>query len=956
MTALDPLTAERVLAVPSSAFTSATWGDVTFIPTTSPHPVDGAGYVPVIPRDTGDGASDLTADIGLQPTVDYVLVLALTGLDQVVNPLYWEVVDGGAWFTLVLNSENVVYADFSSQSPVTGDVPYPNGDPDAGIQLIALSANSTETRVFMHGQGTIATAGARGSVGSPQTLVFSDQEFAAGVAGMWMWENVEATETDLEDTLAALYATLVEPVFTNEAVGYTQTYGTAAGVSADTLPETPDAPTLTPGGSQEPPEIPPFVIPDNVPDAVIRRISQVFDAPDLEGTEFPVNWSPTSEQGEEYARLQIVVEGEDITWLNGAPTPMPSWSRVEPFGSYSAVIELPQVSIFHAPPTWAKGGANVEIQLVKLNDDPTVKVFTGAVVKVGRREDSRAFTLTCHGVMFLGDLQLRLPGFKTAPRDIGSVAAEVLNSVVSKRYTDVATVTTGCMTSVLGAWEPRLSGYVQTLLATAITGGEQWTVKCEDRAPVIQAKDTTTVHWVVRAGQPGIDIDLEDDIAESPNIIYGEGTREDGGHWRNAKYPNWRPDDTPAYPYTDPDTTIRVGTTDAMTDTGNGVSVWQAKVGQPVTGYFSTGDRTALRALQTRAGITVDGILGPQSWAATFDTGANTGTLDGAFIAPLAAALEVMPRLYGPQGDDLGPNPDYDPGVLVVDRKINFGQGVALADAQTNAQEILARDSGPGWQGSIDLTLDPPGGSKYEILEGQNVRVLGWGGDDPLLHIAAVDVNAQDLDAPVRLTVDTKARDYPTLDAIRNRQRDAVDPARIAYDRLTAGQIQSDSVTYDAESPGGIMPRHPVFSNLWDVRKIPMGAYGDIVKTDFRTTDNARAFSLAVFGKSITAAQLLSIVGNPLTTSANESPWDEHADELAGYAMIQAWGWNQQPAGYSPRSKTNPGGATSAPITGRLLDETSFTYASSQVPWIWVATIATNSCYVEGRFYGGRSD
>src|SRR5690606_38053492 len=180
------------------------------------------------------------------------------------------------------------------------------------------------------------------------------------------------------------------------------------------------------------------------------------------------------------------------------PTPMPSWSRTVPFGSYSATIELPQLTIFHQPPAWAVNGANVAIQMVKIDEEqPNVKLFTGVVMKAGRREDNRAFTLTCHGVMFGADLQLRVPGFATAPRDIGHVIADSLNAATSRRFDDIAPVTTGCMTSVLGGWEPLLSGYVQTLLATALTGGSQWTVKCADRSPVIELKDTTTVHWEI---------------------------------------------------------------------------------------------------------------------------------------------------------------------------------------------------------------------------------------------------------------------------------------------------------------------------------------------------------------------------------------------------------------------------------------------------------------------------
>src|SRR5690606_7494598 len=183
------------------------------------------------------------------------------------------------------------------------------------------------------GQGTLGIAGPRDDVEFTQTLVLEATEFGANLAGMWMWEGVEATETDLEDTLDALYDQL--NASQGSGISYSQTYGVATGIAAADLVDPPEPPVLTPGGSSTPPALPPLVVPDNAPDPVIRRVSQEYGEPTLTAEGFPVDWEPTSNEGEPYARLQIVVEGEDITWINGAPTPMPSWSRTAPFGDYS---------------------------------------------------------------------------------------------------------------------------------------------------------------------------------------------------------------------------------------------------------------------------------------------------------------------------------------------------------------------------------------------------------------------------------------------------------------------------------------------------------------------------------------------------------------------------------------------------------------------------------------------
>lgn len=730
-------------------------------------------------------------------------------------------------------------------------------------------------------------------------------------------------------------------------VGGAQIIGTGE-FTAEDLEIDPPVVLPEPGGSVTPPPLPPIVVPDNVKDPVIRQESHTYGPPVLDGQGNPVGWKPTQKVSREYARLQIVVEGNDITWLNGVPTPLPSWSRTEPFGSYSAVIRLPQLTTFHARPAWLKKGANVSLRLVRADNGATLaNVFTGAVVKVGRREDDQDLSLTCHGIMFLADLQVRRPSTFTAPQDIGHAIAKAINDATSRRYDRIAPVVTGASTSVLGAWEPLLSGYVQTLLSTALTNGRQWTVSCRDRSPALEMKDTTTEHWTVRSGQPGVDIDLEDDAAVAPNRRFGEGINPDGGAWMGWQYPNWRPDETPPYPNANPNRTHGRGARDSDTGTGRGISDWERKAGLPVDGYLSTSDIAEMRRIQARMGVNPDGRLGPQTWAGTFRTGSNTGSLDGAFIKPLAAAPEVMPRLYGPDGDDLGPNPRYNPDVIVVDEYTRYGYGVTRKEAERNAREALARDAKPGWQGTITFQLDPPGGSKFEILEGHNVRVLGWAGENPLLHVAAVDVSPEGEGSPVRLTVDTKARDYPRLEAIRARERDAVDPAKIAYKKVTAGGLSTDRPIYDSESPGGHVPRHAIFRGLWNVLRIPMGVYGTVARTEFRTTGPAQPFSVAVFRKAVTANQLAARIGNPL--SDGNAPWNK---DLSDLGLIQSWGDAAQPAGYWPDYATRYDGESGAPVTGRLQDDTSWTYHSDSAPWLWVAVIASNSGYIEGRLFG----
>lgn len=711
-------------------------------------------------------------------------------------------------------------------------------------------------------------------------------------------------------------------------------------------PADPVLPVATPGGSVTPPAPPePQLPPSTVPDPVIRRVSEVMPAPVLDARGFPADWVPTSVINEPYARLQVVVEGTDITYLFDAPLPVPSWTRTEPFGSAEATVSIPQLTPFHVLPAWCVPGANIDIRLVKITGG-IVSLFAGVVDTFGHRADAGVFTLECTGVVFVDDLQLRQPAFLTQPRDIGSVVADVLTSAISRRHDPVAPVTTGCLTSVLGGWEPRVTGYITQMLATAVTGGHQWTVACAERSPVLVLKDTATVGWTVSNGQRGVTVDLLQDWSQAPNVLYAEGIGSDGGRWRNAMYPNWRPDDTPAYPNANPAQVMTLGSTDAGTTSGSGVSDWQRRVGLPTTGVFTLTERTRAFQVQTAAGITRDGVVGPQTWAATFGTGSNTGTLD-CFYMPVAYSPQVMPRLYGPDGADLGANPAYDADVMRVEDKVDFGDGVDKTEGTRAAGEILAREITPGWTGTISLALDPEECSRFEIREGSNAHVRYFRQTDLQVHVSKVEFGEQ----AVTATVDTNARDYPTLAAIRDRERNATDPAKAKVKRLSTGSLTQARATFDAESPAGHIPRHALFSGLWTIIRIPAGSYGSIVRTELTTSGAATPFAIAVFDRPVTAAQMVAMVGNPLTADSN--PWSDSADWLTDTGLLMSWGWKSQPAGYYPAEYSNPAGDGASPVTGRLVDDASWDYTSTQAPWLWVAEIASSSCFIEGRLWPG---
>jgi len=836
-----------------------------------------------------------------------------------------------------LHSGQIGHRNSPARAIVFGlEVPW---DLDTALHSWVLWSDGSTAAVILDGQ--VLGSGPAAVPISGQTTVESVSGATVFRAAIWGEPVSLADAQALSSDLLAAY----QPVAASLTAAGSWSLDGAGETTNDDPWAAPEIPPVTPGGSQTPPPAPePQAPPAGVPAPTVRRVSERMPAPVLDTRGNPVDWEPTSVVVEDVGVFQVVVEGVDITYWQDAPIPIPSWTRTEPFGSAAATISVPQITPFHQLPAWCIPGASVDIRLVRPGGAIRSR-FAGVVDTFGHQADEGVFTIECTGVVYVDDWQLRQPAFLTQPADVGWVIADTLNSAVSRRHDAMPAVATGCLTSVLGGWEPKVTGWVQELLATAVTGGRQWTVRCDERSPVLVQKDTTTVSWTVSNGQRGISTSLTQDWGSAANVVYGEGVGPDGGRYRNAMYPNWRPDNTPAYPNVNPAKTIKVGTTDAMTDTGSGVSDWQRRVGLRATGRFTQTDKARAMAIQTAAGIQRDGIVGPQTWAATFGTGSNTGTLE-CFYMPMAYSPSVMPRLYGPDGADLGPNPSYNPNVLRVEDKVDFGQGVAKDEAIRGCSELLARSINPGWVGTIALDIDPEEGSRYDIQEGSNARIRYFRGTDLIVHVSQVDYTEETVTA----TVDTNARDFPMLDAIRSRERNATDPAKAYQKRLNQGSLTEARATFDAESPAGHIPRFALFSNLWSVIRVPFGSYGSVVRTEITTT-TPREFSVAVFDRPITAAALLGLVGNPLT--AEDNPWSEAGDELDAAGMLMSWGWYQQPAGYYPGEYADPNGETSAPLTGRMVDDASWDYASTQAPWLWVALIASESCYVEGRFWPG---
>lgn len=267
------------------------------------------------------------------------------------------------------------------------------------------------------------------------------------------------------------------------------------------------------------------------------------------------------------------------------------------------------------------------------------------------------------------------------------------------------------------------------------------------------------------------------------------------------------------------------------------------------------------------------------------------------------------------------------------------------------ARLALARSVKPTWNGTIVWDIDPPQMSRFKMREGMNVKLRDHHGEDLVLQIVKVTMRDVHKGGRVTTQVSSAALDYPTLRAVLDRKRNAVDPAKTIYNKIRRGNVAVDRLVFDGESPAGRYVEHSVHDNLYDVIPVPVGSYGTFGKLVMRTFAPACGFAFGIFTKEVTHKQLWDVMGNILTTSLTEPPWNVYRDELLELGLIEGFGWKQQLLGYFPRQYSGPSGATAAPVTGRFEDTGALDFFAKDGERVWVALIAKESCKVRGRFY-----
>lgn len=689
----------------------------------------------------------------------------------------------------------------------------------------------------------------------------------------------------------------------------------------------------------------------------------------------PVGWTPTSVSRSKWGRYQVVIDGTDVSHYRDKRTRVLSYASNDPFGDADASLSFPQITEFDdltTVPWWRKGA---EVTIRRRHPDGTKTIVWEGIL--ASEEPSR--TAHCLGLLYQLDLYIQPRLFRDDPVDVGFRIAHAINHRAKHhgfRGAYCVNVETTFNTRETGVGDQLLTSFIQNILAVTQTAeGKQWTLALEHpHKPVVKLRryPDDGIDWTVDNGAPGVTPSLSRDYTTEVNVEYGQGSDADC-YWENRKFPNLHSDTAPLYPLTLP----------AVFNPGDGQTGFDAFADElRDNGYdmdsgntYSTADVDTVEDFQDDAGILVDGIVGPQTWAAAFQPGSHQGDLHGVWVKPLAEDKTVEPFLFNAQGAIVGDNPRWDNTKLRIEKMTLFGDRVPKHYGRAAAKQMLARDKTPGHVGTITLTSDPAEGSRRDIQAGQNIKLRRYHGENLDFHIARAewDESAQSM----TLTVDTKARDLMTVASVHQRHRDIADPVGHPKTGWRTGLQVSDRVQWACEDGAGKIPFHAQFGGLWTVLRIPAGEFGQIAKINLAAgsgltrgilndllsdpppdgyhgyaVPGASKLALAVFSREVTANMLANLLGNPLAlNSAGNNPWDDNADQLTDWGCQYAAGGPDQAGGFYPHQ--DPGGGSSTGLTGRFVDAAGWPFESKHRPWLWVGIYTTSTCYVGGRMYPG---
>ena len=638
------------------------------------------------------------------------------------------------------------------------------------------------------------------------------------------------------------------------------------------------------------------------------------------------------------------IGGKDVTKFRDAPTLIGRWESETPAGDTVAAWDMPQLNVWDVDGeddlAFLYPDAPVTVGIVT-EVSPGVKkvnrVWRGFydAVRSGINGESRDFAYQAKGTLWQAQHQYLEPRQFTQPMDIWVLIARALNSVIARRWSLIPERPIGITTLTRGHRDQTVLERVQELLAEAVTDdGRQWTIH-EPAPGVIRPllkPALTSADVTVAVGTPGVHVALDRDQSTRVDAVLMRGIGRNNGGWANIFYPGVKLLRPPAYPNRD-FRSINLGDTDADTDSGNGVRLWQRRMNETKKfdrlkedGVFGAKSRAVLLDAQRTWGILDDGSLGPQSWNRSFRRVGPGVDLTPRRL-PVAVKPWVLPRLYDSSGIDIGPNPLHDPTRVARWIAIDAGPGKSLADGRRLGRKIIQVYGEPHPHGTIVWEADPNETDRTKVRNATNVQVLGDRGENPMVQVAAtsVELQAGSDDRPalyvVTSRVDAGGRDAMAVEDLLAQRRNAQpDPARRPSNPNRSSRAVNDQrIPWDSESECGNLPRTAINGRrgLPSIIPVPFAEVGKLAGIELHAT---RPFSFGIFASiRITENKLLAAVGNPFGRSG---PWRTAWDQLEPYGIIEAWGEQGNRCGFSPHEE----GEDDAVFSGRFILNTPVDY------------------------------
>lgn len=254
----------------------------------------------------------------------------------------------------------------------------------------------------------------------------------------------------------------------------------------------------------------------------------------------------------------------DVTFFRGAPTILGSVSWADPFGASTAQFTVKTITMRERTGTgdtkWLVPFSDVDVLYFDLNTGKYADwAWEGYIVSEDFGEDGRV--VTCKGALYQLDHFLASPQYPQQPIPYELLIKQAFDPAANPSlrthalaiefpddWTEVVPVYdnttpwymkpwgvtagqrwTGITSRSTGSWEPKLTGFVQTMLSVMYTpGGGQWTIAQEKgRRPILKVRPAlrypTVGTYFVDAGAHGVSINVTRDFDQSVNVVYAQG-------------------------------------------------------------------------------------------------------------------------------------------------------------------------------------------------------------------------------------------------------------------------------------------------------------------------------------------------------------------------------------------------------------------------------------------------